>query len=335
VERVDYIANPQSTGYRAIHLLIRLPFSVGTESRIIGCEIQVRSLLQNSWAELSRADIYTKEETIAPTLLRLMERLAQLLEVADAIANDIRDEISKRSQAEIKGKPIEPAKLPGGATKDQITLAFLSKLQDLYKQEFNQDAAAYLVEAAANEIGEDRKRLERLEKALGDRRLLKRLRATYKHRTEWDADDAQVFRWVAHAATHGLQQAIEMVRKEAKQDRANVDEFTRREMLSDLPSDWHELVDHLEHPPKDEDVDADVERWASALDTVGECGICGTAIIGADGFAEAVVEHYGLEGDDADEARERIDRAVFSSGVEVGGGGGLCSYHADAMRKSD
>jgi hypothetical protein len=60
-----------------------------------------------------------------------------------------------------------------------------------------------------------------------------------------------------------------------------------------------------------------------------------TAIVDSEALAEAIIEHYELQDDEAGEARERIDRAIFNSGVEVGGGGGLCSYHAHVMRRSD
>jgi ppGpp synthetase/RelA/SpoT-type nucleotidyltranferase len=248
VERVDYVGKPQSAGYRAIHLVIRLPISAGPQSRVVGCEIQVRSLLQHSWAELSRTDIYTKEEGISSTLLRLMARLAQLLQAADEIANDIRDEISKPPQLETTAQPTEAQKFPEVPTGDQLTLGFITTLQGLFRREFKRDAGGYLLEAAVNEIRDDREKLERLAQLLRDRRLRKRLRAMYKRRAGWDPDDAQVFRWVTRAATQSLKDAFVLVRAEADQERAEMETIADREMLSDLPEDWHELVDYLEHP---------------------------------------------------------------------------------------
>jgi hypothetical protein len=116
----------------------------------VGCEIQVRSLLQHSWAELSRADIYTKEEMISPALRTLMTRLADLLKVADDIANDIRQEIAK-PPAEAKIPPIDASQVTASPPPEQVTLAFATALQLLYRQTFKQDAAGYLVEVAAQE----------------------------------------------------------------------------------------------------------------------------------------------------------------------------------------
>jgi ppGpp synthetase/RelA/SpoT-type nucleotidyltranferase len=58
VKRDDYITNPKRGGYRAIHLVFQMPISLGNDEAKLGCEIQVRSLLQDSWAELSHAEIY-------------------------------------------------------------------------------------------------------------------------------------------------------------------------------------------------------------------------------------------------------------------------------------
>jgi len=51
VERKDYIAKPVFTGYRAIHLLTRIPIAVRPVSLAVGCEVQIRTLLQDAWGE--------------------------------------------------------------------------------------------------------------------------------------------------------------------------------------------------------------------------------------------------------------------------------------------
>jgi len=53
VERRDYIAEPVFTGYRAIHILTRYPVTAGKRSMNVGCEVQIRTLLQDAWARLS------------------------------------------------------------------------------------------------------------------------------------------------------------------------------------------------------------------------------------------------------------------------------------------
>ncbi len=99
VGRQDHIKKPKRTGYSALHLDIQLPVSLGGEQMTVGCEVQIRSLLQDSWARLSRADLYTAERSLSSSLRRTMKRLAQLLSVADQIAEDIREEISRPRRA--------------------------------------------------------------------------------------------------------------------------------------------------------------------------------------------------------------------------------------------
>jgi hypothetical protein len=55
------------------------------------------------------------------------------------------------------------------------------------------------------------------------------------------------------------------------------------------------------------------------------------------GFAENAVQHYSLSGSEADHASERMQTALYNSGLETGGLGGssYCSYCADQMAKDD
>ena len=52
VQKHDFVKMPKADGYRAIHLLFRYQVKMASSEANLGCEIQVRSLLQNSWAQL-------------------------------------------------------------------------------------------------------------------------------------------------------------------------------------------------------------------------------------------------------------------------------------------
>jgi putative GTP pyrophosphokinase len=77
VERQDYEKNPKPSGYRAIHLMFRISVTLGTAAAELGWEIQIRSLLENAWAELPRADIYT--EQVPPPVERQMTTVSRQL----------------------------------------------------------------------------------------------------------------------------------------------------------------------------------------------------------------------------------------------------------------
>jgi ppGpp synthetase/RelA/SpoT-type nucleotidyltranferase len=78
IERQDYIAQPNERGYRALHLNFRLNVSPTFDCELIPCEIQIRSRLQDAWAELSHADIYKQEELPRDFLDRVKD-LANLI----------------------------------------------------------------------------------------------------------------------------------------------------------------------------------------------------------------------------------------------------------------
>lgn len=51
VEEVkDYIKNPKENGYRSYHMIVRTPVLYGGETHFVRCEIQIRTMVMNSWA---------------------------------------------------------------------------------------------------------------------------------------------------------------------------------------------------------------------------------------------------------------------------------------------
>jgi ppGpp synthetase/RelA/SpoT-type nucleotidyltranferase len=323
VRRQDHIKKPKGRGYRAIHLDIKLPAAVNDQNVVIGCEVQIRSLLQDSWARLSRVDVYTNERHLPRPLLDQMERLSDLLNVADGIAEDIRRQISRPR----KGKP---------ASKDATLSA--SSLAFLYRRAFGTDAPDYVVRAVLSTYGEARVRTDGLEAALMDKKFLQRLRAAYKRTASYfGPDDTQVFRWVVHSVIHGEAAAIRLADASGVNARDEIDSIYRSEVMSGVPDSWEELAEWIEAPPKDGDIDHDIHEWANALNASDGCGICGTGIVDAEALAEALANHYGLSGKERDKAVERLEQAIRNSGVEVGGwgSGSLCAYHNEQMSKDD
>jgi ppGpp synthetase/RelA/SpoT-type nucleotidyltranferase len=129
VTRKDYVRQPRKSGYRAIHLLIRLPVQLGARKMVVGCEVQIQSLLQHAWAELSRADLYkaSADEALREEMTDLWELLAR----ADAVADRIRERISrpKRGEPPAAGGEVSPG-----------VLAFLYR--QTYKADLNGPARA-------------------------------------------------------------------------------------------------------------------------------------------------------------------------------------------------
>jgi hypothetical protein len=60
---------------------------------LVRCEIQLRTLLQDSWGELTHEDTYKPGSKIPPLVTTLSRRMADLLATLDEIAEDLRGEL--------------------------------------------------------------------------------------------------------------------------------------------------------------------------------------------------------------------------------------------------
>jgi hypothetical protein len=91
----DYIEVPKPSGYRAVHLLVEVDVPQGSHFVAVVCEIQIRTLLQHSWGELTHEDTFKPGVQVPRLVTSLSKRLATALAVLDEIAQDLRDELEK------------------------------------------------------------------------------------------------------------------------------------------------------------------------------------------------------------------------------------------------
>lgn len=108
-----YVTEVKESGYRAYHLNLLAWADVGLQRVSVRAELQVRTVLQDAWGELTHEDTYNATEI--PTLARpLTRRLADLLAILDDIAEDIRNELDRLdSSAEVpEPAPDPPQDLP-------------------------------------------------------------------------------------------------------------------------------------------------------------------------------------------------------------------------------
>ena len=89
----DMISEPADDGYRAVHVLaLTHPLNTKVNYKI-PFEIQIRTLAQDTWGILSRADLYGKR--IPDTFIKLMNILSEQLQSIDDTAQLIRNELDK------------------------------------------------------------------------------------------------------------------------------------------------------------------------------------------------------------------------------------------------
>jgi putative GTP pyrophosphokinase len=174
VTRKDFIAKPVSAGYRAIHLLTRIPIRVGAMSLAIGCEVQIRTLLQDAWAKLSRADLYRSK--IPERLRKQFEAMSKSLAEADAVAEQVRVEITR---------PVPGKKPAAGATISESGLSFI------YQRAFKEEPPSYLVEWMLKKIEDAEVRADALDAVLQDQRFFEECQSQYQRAARWPADPSR------------------------------------------------------------------------------------------------------------------------------------------------
>ncbi|MCY3876730.1 MAG: hypothetical protein OXF88_20865 [Rhodobacteraceae bacterium] len=100
VDVQDYTKEPNEGGYRALHVNFRLDVGDGVFRRdLVPCEVQIRSLLQDAWAELSHDDIY-KQPDLPEDLRARAKDLSEVLAAADRIASDIRSRVMRETESQ-------------------------------------------------------------------------------------------------------------------------------------------------------------------------------------------------------------------------------------------
>jgi len=104
----DYVEHPKQSGYRGWHVNL----AVQHDGAPVTCELQVRTLLQDSWGELTHEDSYSKAGESPPLVEVLSARMADLLATLDDIAEDLRNELDRIDEAivaETAGQVDEPS----------------------------------------------------------------------------------------------------------------------------------------------------------------------------------------------------------------------------------
>ncbi|MBX5086732.1 hypothetical protein HJB56_28825 [Rhizobium lentis] len=320
ISRQDFIKNPTPQGYRALHLNVRIELFDGFFSNSIPCEIQIRTRLQDAWAELSHGDIY-KQDGLPEDLRDRARDLASLLATADGIATSIRERVQRVTEP--------PETVPDLDRLSMNSIAFI------FKDVFGRAPPNYVVNEAlalCDELAIDQ--LGGLIPLLKRQDFREKLAKAYSEFLPVTIRPETIFPAALYGLSKGEARALRYVRAQARREFKEIDAIARREMLSLLPATAEDLIEELEDPRGE----TDILSLASALGAANGCGYCSTPVVDPYTFAEAATRHYGLSGDEADETFERIEQALLSSGVDTGGPDGdpsVCSSCAHRLAKDD
>jgi putative GTP pyrophosphokinase len=106
----DYNLTPKPSGYRAIHVLADVAYDQvvrrGKKHEIVAgkmtCEIQIRTLFQDAWGELTHQMHYKIEPQESTKYNRLVSSLAERLSVEDKAAMAIREILQKEKTKKLR-----------------------------------------------------------------------------------------------------------------------------------------------------------------------------------------------------------------------------------------
>ncbi len=98
----DYVVRPKESGYRGWHVNLATAVNGDDGTPVsVTCELQVRTLLQDSWGELTHEETYSKDGALPPLIEVLSKRMADLFATLDDIAEDLRTELDRIDEAVI------------------------------------------------------------------------------------------------------------------------------------------------------------------------------------------------------------------------------------------
>ena len=100
VHRRDYIENPKESGYRSLHLVIRIPVFLSSHTELVPVEIQIRTIAMDFWASLEHQLRYKSNHETTQQLRRRLQHCAEASAALDREMQDIYREINGASAAE-------------------------------------------------------------------------------------------------------------------------------------------------------------------------------------------------------------------------------------------
>ena len=303
LKRQDYILSPKD-GYRALHVNFGLDVGEPLAPQLVPCEVQIRSRLQDAWAELSHSDIYKHD--LPFDLLRRSVELSHLLATAEDIAGSIRARVRKVAPS--------PDEQPSLDHVSATALAFV------FRDVFGRSPADYAVAMALSECkGLNIVSLEELPAILKHHSFRESLNDAYSQLLPAPIESESLLIAGLHAVAAGNGAALRYVREQATFTLEQIGDFARRELTSELPETVEQLIDQFNDPR----CETDQMLLAAALDVADNCPYCHALIVDPFSVFEAAMHCYRLSPGEATQFLERIQDAVLGSGVEIGGFGDL------------
>ena len=94
VRERDYIQNPKESGYRSLHLVIRIPVFLSSHTELVPVEVQIRTIAMDFWASLEHQLRYKSDQETTRQLRRRLQKCAEISASLDLEMQDIYREIN-------------------------------------------------------------------------------------------------------------------------------------------------------------------------------------------------------------------------------------------------
>ena len=96
----DYIENPKESGYRSLHLVIRIPVFLSSHTELVPVEVQIRTIAMDFWASLEHQLRYKSDQETTQKLRQRLQRCAEISARLDEEMQSIYREINGEGIAE-------------------------------------------------------------------------------------------------------------------------------------------------------------------------------------------------------------------------------------------
>ncbi|WP_027501526.1 GTP pyrophosphokinase [Rhodococcus sp. UNC363MFTsu5.1] len=95
----DYVTNPKDSGYRAYHAVLMIKVATHEGDLGVKVEVQVKTLLQDAWGELTHEDMYKPGKALKPNEFHqdVARQMAQLLDNVDSMADLLAAELDRQT----------------------------------------------------------------------------------------------------------------------------------------------------------------------------------------------------------------------------------------------
>ena len=100
VRRRDYIQEPKESGYRSLHLVIRIPVFLSSHTELVPVEVQIRTIAMDFWASLEHQLRYKSDQETTQKLRLRLQRCAEISARLDEEMQSIYREINGEGIAE-------------------------------------------------------------------------------------------------------------------------------------------------------------------------------------------------------------------------------------------